>query len=91
MTILHVRVMPRASRNQVLRYEAGVLHLRLTAPPVAGAANAACCAFVASLLGVPKSGVSVTTGFQSREKTLAIESLSPEQGRQQLTPDAPGG
>jgi len=70
----------------LLRYEGGVLHLRLTAPPVEGAANAACCAFVASLLGVPKSDVAVKSGHRSREKTLAIEALSPEQVRR-LTPD----
>ena len=90
MTLLSIRLTPRASRNEVLHYEGGVLHLRLTAPPVEGAANLACCAFVADLLGVPKSTVSVKSGHRSREKTLAIESLTPEQVRRRLTPDAPG-
>ena len=44
---LSVRLTPRASSNAVLRYEDGVLFLRLTAPLIEGAANAACCAYVA--------------------------------------------
>ena len=46
-TRLSVRLTPRASSNAVLRYEGGVLFLRLTAPLIEGAANAACCAYVA--------------------------------------------
>ena len=46
-TRLSVRLTPRASSNAVLRYEDGVLFLRLTAPLIEGAANAACCAYVA--------------------------------------------
>lgn len=49
-----VRVTPRASSNAVSGFRDGVLHLRLTAPPVEGAANEACRAFVAEILGVPK-------------------------------------
>ena len=89
MTLLSVRVTPRAARSEVLRFEAGVLHLRLTAPPVAGAANVACCAFVAGLLGVAKSAVSVQSGHRSREKVLAIESRTREQVRQRLRPHEP--
>lgn len=75
---LAVRLTPRASSNAILRYENGTLYLRLTAPPVEGAANAACCRFVADLLGIAPSRVSVQTGHKSRDKGLAISGLSPE-------------
>ena len=87
-TLLHVRVTPRASRNEALRYAEGVLHLRLTAPPAEGAANAACCAFVAGLLGVAKSSVSVKAGFKSREKTPVISGVTLDQVRARLMPNA---
>ena len=74
--LLRVRVTPRSSRNEIIRYEDGILHIRLTAPPVDGAANEACCELVAQLVGVPKSRVSVVKGQTSREKTLAIEGFT---------------
>ena len=49
---LKVRVQPRASRNEVTGWRDGVLSVRLTAPPVEGAANRACRDFLADLLGV---------------------------------------
>ena len=81
---------PRASRNEVLRYEAGVLHLRLMAPPVEGAANAACCAFVANLQGVPKSDVWVTAGFKSREKTSGYWITDAGTGATEVDAGCPG-
>ncbi len=73
---LSVRLTPRASSNALLRFEDGVLHLRLTAPPVEGAANAACCAHVADLLGIRPAQVSVRHGHKSRDKILAVSGLS---------------
>ncbi|MEK7798096.1 MAG: DUF167 domain-containing protein, partial [Nitrospirota bacterium] len=47
---LSVRVQPRASRNEVAGLVGETLKIRLTAPPVEGAANEACLAFLAKLL-----------------------------------------
>ena len=87
-TRLSVRLTPRASSNAVLRYEGGVLHLRLTAPPVEGAANAACCAYVAALLGLRPAQVSVRQGYKNRDKVLAITGLSEKTVRERLTQSA---
>jgi len=75
---LAVRLTPRASSNAIMRYDHGVLFLRLSAPPVEGAANAACCQFVAKLLGVPPSNVSLKSGHKSRAKTLALAGMTQE-------------
>ena len=69
--LLAVHVRPRASRNQVI-WGADRVTLRLTAPPVEGAANAACCGFLAELLDLPKSRLRVIRGQASREKLLRI-------------------
>jgi uncharacterized protein YggU (UPF0235/DUF167 family) len=87
---LSVRLTPRASSNAVLRYTDRVLFLRLTAPPVEGAANAACCAYVAGLLGLRPSQVAVSQGHKSRDKALTITGLSEETVRERLTRCSPG-
>jgi uncharacterized protein (TIGR00251 family) len=69
--LLTVHVQPRASRIQV-RYAPDRVSVRLTAPPVDGAANAACCACLAELLNFPKSRLSVIRGLTSRKKLIRI-------------------
>lgn len=92
-TGLSVRLTPRASANAVVRYADGVLFLRLAAPPVEGAANAAWASYVADLLGLRPSQVTVSHGHKSRDKhghksrdkVLAITGLSEETVRERLT------
>ena len=88
-TRLSVRLTPRAAQNSVQRYESGVLYLRLTAPPVEGAANEACCRYVAEILDVGKSDVTLTGGQKSRNKVLTIAGLSAEQVAARLMLHAP--
>ena len=53
----------------------GVLKIRLAAPPVDGAANAALIEFVAERLGLAKSRVRLVSGTSSRRKVLEIEGV----------------
>ncbi|MFN3429829.1 MAG: DUF167 domain-containing protein [Candidatus Sericytochromatia bacterium] len=69
---VHVRVQPRASRNQLDGVVGDRLRLRLTAPPVEGEANQACVIFLAGLFGVPKSQVTLVAGQKAREKSLHV-------------------
>jgi uncharacterized protein (TIGR00251 family) len=69
---LHLLVQPRASRDQLVGVRGTELKVRLAAPPVDGAANAACCAFFAKLCGLPKSRVSLVGGESSRHKRLLL-------------------
>ena len=74
---LAVRLTPRADADAlggVREAAPGRLCLlaRVTAPPAAGAANAALVALVAKALGVPKSAVRLAAGETSRLKTLEI-------------------
>ncbi len=77
--LVALRVQPRASRNQLVVADADStllgprsITIRVTAPPVAGAANAACCIFLAELLGLPKSRVALARGETARHKLLRI-------------------
>ncbi len=74
-----VRIQPRASKNEVLRIEEGGLKIRLTAPPVEGAANEALIKFLSDRLGVAKSRVEIVSGHTSREKIVKISGISQEQ------------
>ena len=74
---LAVRLMPRASRNRIDGIVPGAdgrtaLHIRLTAPPVEGAANAALIAFLAEMLGMRKTDISIRSGQKARVKIVHL-------------------
>ncbi len=81
---LSVRIQPRASKNEALRMEDGGLKIRLTAPPVDGAANEALVKFLSDRLGVAKSRVEIVSGHTSREKIVRVNGLSDEDVRRLL-------
>jgi hypothetical protein len=58
--------------------------LRLTAPPVEGEANKECVRFLARLLDVPRSSVSILQGLKSRSKTLLIRGVTPLEVQERL-------
>lgn len=71
-----VRIQPRASNNGISRMEDGSLKIRLTAPPVDGAANEALVKFLSDTLSVSKSQVEIVSGHTSREKRVKIIGMS---------------
>ena len=74
-----VRVHPRAKKNAVTGEAGDALKLALTAPPVEGRANDACVAFLAEVLNVPRSSVTIAAGKSSRNKTILVSCLSATQ------------
>jgi uncharacterized protein YggU (UPF0235/DUF167 family) len=68
-----VRLTPRATRDEVRGVdEAGVLLVRVAAPPVEGAANEALTRLLARELGVPRSGVSLESGARGRRTRVRV-------------------
>jgi uncharacterized protein len=74
--LLPVAVQPRASRNAVAGMHGNALKLLLTAPPVEGAANAACLHFLADFLGISRARLSIIKGMKARQKLIRIADLS---------------
>ena len=72
---IEIRVVPRASRNGVDGMRDGRIVVRVTAPPVDGAATAAAVAVLADALGVARTTIHVVSGRASRNKTLTIDGL----------------
>jgi uncharacterized protein (TIGR00251 family) len=71
-------VQPRASREEVAGLAGNAVRVRLTAPPVDGAANEALVRFLATRLRVSRSDVALISGRTSRTKVVEITGLSPE-------------
>jgi uncharacterized protein len=67
---------PRGSRNQVVGEREGAVVIKLQAPPVDGAANAALLRFVAQCLGVPPCSVQLLRGHTSRRKLISVAGWS---------------
>jgi len=72
-TLLAVRVVPRAKRDEIGGERAGRLLVRTTAPPADGEANVAVCKLVAKYLGVPVRRVKIESGHRSRDKVVRID------------------
>ena len=70
--LLNIHVQPRASKNQICGLQGEALKIRLTSPPVDGAANKLCREFLANLFGVAKSYVQIVSGETSRHKRIRI-------------------
>ena len=79
-----VKVHPRAKKNAITGEVGDALKLALTAPPVDGRANEACVAFLAEVLNVPRSSVTIAAGENSRNKVICVRALSAAQVEERL-------
>jgi uncharacterized protein (TIGR00251 family) len=70
--VLHLKIQPRARRNQIEDVHGGRLRIRLNAPPVDDKANDALVALLASEFGIARQGVRITHGEKSRTKTVSL-------------------
>lgn len=82
--ILSVRVTPRAGRTAIAGMRDGVLHVKLAAAPVEGAANAALIDLLCRQLRIPKRSLRIARGERSRIKTVEISGLTDEEVRARL-------
>ena len=74
-TIVSLHIQPRASKNEIIGVQGEALKVRLTSPPVEGAANKLCCEFIAKQCGVAKQTISIQSGEKSRKKRLLISGV----------------
>jgi uncharacterized protein (TIGR00251 family) len=81
---LRVRVQPRSSKDALSGERDGALVVRLTAPPVAGAANEALARVLGKALGVAPSAVRVVSGAAGRHKVVSVAGLDAATARERL-------
>jgi uncharacterized protein (TIGR00251 family) len=71
-----VRVIPRAKKTETVGELDGALKVRISAPPVDGAANDELIRFLSKLLKVPRSAVEIVSGSASRTKRIRIVGIA---------------
>ena len=67
-----VRLTPRASRNAVAGVREGVLHVRVTAAPVNGAANRALVELLGKTLRIGPTAIRIESGATASRKRLSV-------------------
>ena len=70
--VLNLRLVPRASKNAIQGEHGDALKIRLCAPPVDGAANAALIEFLAETFDLPRARVQLLSGATSRNKRVLL-------------------
>jgi len=86
-----IRVNPHASRAEIAGFVQGLLKVKVTAPPVEGAANEACIALIAKKMGLRKNQVKIAAGSKGRTKTILVSEITKtdlEQKLRALTSDS---
>lgn len=82
--LVPVHVAPRAGRDAITGARDGSLLVRVSAPPVEGAANRAVGAVLADALGVPKGRVLLVSGKTGRRKRFRIVGVTADEARERL-------
>ena len=67
-----VRIVPRASRSEVVGEHDGALRVRIAAPPVDGAANRELIRLLAKNFSVSQSSLEIISGVTSKNKTVRL-------------------
>lgn len=70
---IKIRVLPRSSKNEVIgEMSDGTLKIKLTSPPVDGAANEALIKLLANYFDKPKNKIKIAAGATSKNKIIEI-------------------
>jgi uncharacterized protein (TIGR00251 family) len=73
-----VRITPRSAVERVEEVVDGVLKVRVMAPAVEGAANAALIRILADELDVARRDIRIVAGATSRQKLVVVDGVDPE-------------
>ncbi|RLB12395.1 MAG: YggU family protein [Deltaproteobacteria bacterium] len=76
---IRVKVIPGASKNQIVGLEDGLVRIKIAAPPVKGKANKTLRDYLAKRLRVKKGDIEITSGEHSRVKTVSITGMDEEE------------
>jgi uncharacterized protein len=76
---ISVRVVPRASKSEVIELIDGHLKVRIAAPPVDGEANTELIKLLSRYFNVPKRDIELVSGMTSRMKKVRVTGLTGQQ------------
>ena len=69
-------IQPRSSINKICGLQGESLKIRLTSPPVGGAANKMCVKLLAKILNISPLKIIITSGQKGRNKVLRIKGIN---------------
>ncbi|OWW19047.1 DUF167 domain-containing protein [Noviherbaspirillum denitrificans] len=69
---ISVQITPNAKKSEVIGVLDDALKIRLQAQPIEGKANDALVRFLADMLSVPKSAVTITHGHTNKRKMIEV-------------------
>jgi hypothetical protein len=75
---------PGAKRNEVVRFETGVWHIKIAAPPTEGKANKELIEFLSEVLDISKSRISIDKGTTGHRKLIELEGMTKEAAEEKL-------
>ncbi len=82
---LAVRVTPRASKNQIIGVmNDGRIKVHLVSNPADDEGNLELIAFLAEVLGVPKSRMEIVAGGNGRDKLISILDMDAQTAHQRI-------
>lgn len=71
--IIPIKVVPKASRTEIVGWENGELKVRVAAVPDKGEANEELVRYLAKFFGLPKGSVVLKHGEASRHKIVKVD------------------
>ena len=84
-TTIIVHVQPRAKKTEIVGWHGDALKIRVSSPPVEGAAIAELVRYLADRLNLSKVAVRIQSGLSARRKRISIDGLSREVALARLT------
>jgi uncharacterized protein len=89
-TKVPLKVLPHASRNEIMGLKNGIWRIKIAAPADRGKANKELIDFISHTLGLKKEAVTILKGHTSHDKLISVEGLSETEIRQKLGGEARG-
>ena len=88
---LQLRVSPGAKRSAIVGRHGAAWKVRVSAPPEDGKANAAVVKLLADTLSLRERDVQIVSGHASRDKTVALAGVRPDEIERRLAEASRGG
>lgn len=73
--IFTLRISPNASKNEIIKENAGI-KVKITAQPIDGKANKALIEYLSKQFKIPKSYFEIIRGETAKDKTILIKNTS---------------
>lgn len=74
--IITVKVTPNAKKNEIVKWEDGILFVRVKGVPEKGKVNEEMVSFLAKQWGIAKRQIVLKSGHTSRMKRIEVEGMS---------------